>query len=150
MPHRMWNHACACEQGSTTGHEICPRCGQAGTFAGWTRSVVEHMGHHERRMGYPLWSQPIAGGWHHFDARQYGLPSLKHDCPKCDGLGLVDVGQGRDYRICEDCHGDGGLPNYPPEVMRAYQEQARRLWELQMSMRPGRHGVRFNSKDMSR
>src|SRR5690349_25178877 len=115
MAHRMWKHGCGCEKYySTTSAENCPRCGRPGEFAGWSRSVVEQMGHHKQRTGYPF-SKNLA---------KHLLPQLKRECPDCRGTGLMDVNHGQDYRSCDRCNGDGGLPNFPPEVMRRYQRLA--------------------------
>ena len=130
MPHRMWKHACACEQWSASGQEICPRCGQPGAFDSWTHGVVEFMGRHERRTGYPFMPWP----------KHCRLPQLKRECPLCGGLGVLDIDQGRDWRTCDHCNGDGGLPNFPPEVMRGCQQAFRRLLDLSVAARTGRSG----------
>jgi ribosomal protein S27AE len=141
MAHRMWKHTCGCDRLCiSSGAETCPRCGQPGEFAGWSRSVVELMGQHARRTGYPLLSDRAEYGWRHYDAKRYGLPTLKRSCPKCGGSGLLDIGNGQDYQPCDQCNGDGGLPNFPPEVMRAYQQKARELRALDVATRSGRSG----------
>jgi len=143
MAHRMWKHTCGCDRSYIAwGSEKCPRCGKPGEFAGWSRSVVEMMGHSERRTGYPLFTDQTEYGWRHYGADRYGLPPLKHECAKCGGSGLLDIGNGQDYKSCDQCHGDGGLPNYPPDVMNKYQQMALELRARDLDARSGGSGGR--------
>jgi hypothetical protein len=78
-----------------------------------------------------------------FDFVKYGLPRLKRYCRDCGHSGLIDIGHGQDYRNCDTCHGDGGIPIFPPQVMLHYQQRARNLIKLERSVCSGRTGGRL-------
>lgn len=100
MPHRIYGPICSCHgDRQEVLLAICPTCGTQQAFVRWGLSTVERIGLLVRKTGLP----PLG-------PRPLGLPRLSEDCEDCDGIGIVDVGGGRNWKDCPTCDGAGGFP----------------------------------------
>jgi hypothetical protein len=121
MPHKFWKHTCTEKGEIGLGVEVCPDCGEHGTYDGWHFSVIEFMGAYVQRTGLKPY------GAHRVLADKL-IESRMKNCPQCDGRGMIDINHGESYKICSMCHGklaifDGSqeeLESLQQEVLRAY------------------------------
>ena len=116
MPRRFYQHICKDHDLRMINWSPCNVCGAPGVYSGWGYSGIEHMGHYKRLYGL----QPIGPHRPFVD----GL-MLTECCAACDGKGLFDINNGRDYASCSVCDGIGRRLVCTPEDLNTVQQIAR-------------------------
>ena len=100
MAYKKYIHSCKVHDNKKveSREEICPECGQQGTFNGWGLSVIEMMASYQRR--YNL----RALGPHRKMTDELFHERMKK-CDVCNGYGLVESPDGKELgETCPKCH----------------------------------------------
>ena len=115
MPRRFYQHICKDHDLRMINWTPCNVCGAPGVYAGWEYSGIESMGHYKRLYGLP----PMGPHRPFVDWLR-----LAECCIACDGKGLLDIDNGRDYVSCAVCDGIGRRLVCPPQDLNAVQQIA--------------------------
>jgi hypothetical protein len=129
MPHKFWKHNCKGGSEIGRGVEICPDCGERGTYDGWHYSVVEFMSVYSRRTGLKPY------GAHRALADKLLNPRFK-TCKTCNGRGVIDINNGEDCKNCSTCNGDLSIFDGSQEELETLRQEVLRVYPYAL---PGTH-----------
>lgn len=129
MTRRFWKHNCQGKGEIGRGVEICPDCGERGTYDGWHYSVVEFMGAYVSRTGLKPY------GAHRALADELIEPRMK-SCPQCDGRGVIDINNGESCTRCSMCKGNLCIFDGNQEELEALREKVLQVYP---NAAPGTH-----------
>ena len=118
MTHKTYTHHCKKNQGRevTLGTEICPDCGEIGEFAGWGKSVIEHMSSYQRR-----YNLRALGPHRRMTDKLFSDRMI--ECDRCNGVGVIGVNDNEYDVDCPKCEFKGYLFDGTPEEFESIRKE---------------------------